>query len=100
MEEQQEQEQEQEQEWVTVPVRTLVNYLSDSGVSYEKIAKLWGVSKLQVFYYSNGKTKRPSVKVAMAVFTTTMFEGKKAILEHFHSEEHLKTSFEMYKKGL
>jgi len=90
----------EEQDWVTVSVRTLVHYLSDSGVSYEKIANLWGVSRLQVFYYSSGKTKRPSVKVAMAIFNTTKFEGKKAILEQFHSEDHLQTSFEMYEKGL
>lgn len=90
---------EEEQNWVAVPIRTLVHYLSDSGISYEKIAKLWNISKLQVHYYSNGTTKKPSIKVAKAIYDSTLFNGKKAVLADYADEAHLLTTFLMYEKG-
>jgi len=86
----------EQQDWVLVPLRVLVNYLSDSGISYEKMATLWGVSKLQVSNYSNGTTKRPSVKVAKAIYDTTKFEGKKAVLNTYADDHHLEVSYTMF----
>ena len=86
----------EQQDWVLVPIRVLVNYLSDSGISYDKMAKLWGISKLQVSNYSNGKTKRPSVLVAKAILDTTKFEGKKAVINVYADESHLLTSYKMF----
>ncbi len=90
----------EEQDWHLLPIRTVVAYLSDSGISYEKIAKLWGVSKLQVHYYSNGKTKRPSVKVAKSIYDNTMINNKKVVLDDYADEQHLLTTFSMYEKSL
>ena len=85
-----------EKDWITVNVQTLVRYLSDSGLSYEKIGKLWGISKLQVYNYANGVTRRPSVKVAMAIYDTTKFEDLKVVLEGYKDVQHLKNSFDMF----
>ena len=84
------------EETITVNVQNLVRYLSDSGLSYEKIGKMWGVSKLQIYNYANGVTRRPSVKVAMAVYNTSKFEGLKVVLEGYKDAQHLKNSFEMF----
>ena len=90
----------QKLDYIQMSVRKLVVYLSDSGISYEKIAKLWGVSKLQVFYYGKGVTKKPGVKVAMRIYENTSFEGTPVVLEGYANLEHLKASYEMFQKGL
>ncbi len=88
-----------ENEYVQVGIKSLVAYLSDSGVSYEKIAKMWGVSKLQIFNYAKGKTKRPSAQIAMSIYESTTFEGKPVVLDHYADLQHLENTYKMYQKG-
>lgn len=87
------------QDWTRVSLRSVITYWSDSGVSYEKLAKIWGVSKLQVFNYATGKTKKPSVETAMAIYNTTPLEGKKVVIDNYKNERHLLDSYEMFKAG-
>ncbi len=76
---------------VRVSLTNAIKYLQEKHYTNKLIGSKVGVTKLQVFYYSKGKTKKPSAKVCMAFYKELgilldLYKDYQELVEHYKIE--------------
>lgn len=74
----------------------LVTHLKSQGLSLEKQAPMWGVTKLQVHYYKTGHTQQASPKVCMHVYENIKVDGLPVLIDNYDTLEDLKQAYVAY----
>lgn len=68
-------------------IKELTTELFSAGLNQVQIANLFGVSVLQVKLYHEGKTKKPGVRVALAISRHITYKGEPLIISPFEGKQ-------------
>jgi hypothetical protein len=77
-----------------VSLTTAINLIREQKLTDKMIGSIIGVTKLQVFYYSNGTTKSPAPKICKAIFDNFTINGEHLLVDLYDTYEELLQHYE------
>jgi len=87
------------EDYIRVSIQVAVNLIREQRYSNPQIAKILGVTALQVHYYSIGKTKTPKPKVCMKLYKNFKVEGKSLLLNIYKNFNDLQHHYSITEPG-
>jgi len=81
---------------ISLPVA--IHMLHEKHYTNPMIAKIIGVTSLQVHYYHKGETKQPKVQICMAFYKGFIIDGNRILLNLYKTVEDLHQHYDLYKE--
>ncbi len=84
------------EDYIVLNLTTIITDHMNRNWTRPQLAKVLGVTPLQIHLYKNGTTKSPKPQVCKAIFDNLSIDGKQCLIDIYNSiedlEKHLKVS--------
>jgi len=77
------------EDYIKVSIQVAINLIKEQRYTNPQIAKVLGVTTLQVHYYSIGKTKLPKPEVCLNLYKGFIVDGKHLLLNIYKNFDDL-----------
>jgi len=79
-------------------ISELIQTLKDEGLTVVAMAKLFGISILQVQLFADGRSKNPGAKTALGIYRHISIDGEPLIIENFRGKQDIFDKVKMYEE--
>lgn len=76
-------------------IKAVIAILDNKNWSRPQIAKVFGVTTMQVWLYYTGKTKTPGPKVCMNIYNNIKLEGTQVLIDIYETYKDLEEHYNL-----